>query len=265
MAGGNSRSLSVERYSRFADGYVASKTHAKGQDLELLVEIAKPQAEWIALDIATGGGHTALKFAALVGRVIATDITPKMLEKARGFIGESGTQNVTFGLADAEALPFEDGTVDLVTCRIAPHHFPGPKRFVCEGARVLKADGLLLVQDHVLPEDGDVARYVDGFERLRDPSHNRAYAESEWVGMYRAAGLEVERIERIVKRHQFVPWAERQGCTTETIAKLTAMVTHASEAVVEWMQPRGFTTTGASFANQHILIAGRKPLFATQG
>jgi SAM-dependent methyltransferase len=244
---------------------VASKTHAKGQDLELLVEIAEAQADWIALDIATGGGHTALKFAGLVARVIATDITPKMLEEARGFIGESGAQNVAFGLADAEALPFEDSTVDLVTCRIAPHHFPGPKRFVCESARVLKSDGLLLVQDHVLPEDGDVARYVDGFERLRDPSHNRAYAESEWVGMFRAAGLEVERVELVVKRHQLVPWAKRQGCTAKTIATLADMIDHASEAVVEWMQPRDLSGAEASFANHHIIIAGRKPSYALQG
>jgi hypothetical protein len=85
---------------------------------------------------------------------------------------------------------------------------------------VLKAGGLLLVQDHVLPEDEQAARYVDAFERLRDPSHNRAYAQTEWVDMFRTARLKVEHTEQIIKRHAFMPWAERQGCTPETIERL---------------------------------------------
>jgi hypothetical protein len=80
--------------------------------------------------------------------------------------------------------------------------------------------------------------------------------------MFRAAGLVVERVERIVKRHQFVPWAERQGCTAKTVVKLADMVDQASEAVAEWMQPRDFCTAEASFANHHIIIAGRKSLLA---
>lgn len=255
---GDSKSLSQERYERFAEGYVASQTHAKGHDLVRLVEIAQPQPDWTVLDVATGGGHTALRLAPHVARVVATDITPRMLEKARAFVREKGVENVSFEPADAEALPFEGATFDLVTCRIAPHHFPDPARFVSESARVLVPGGLLLVQDHLLPEDEAAARSVDGFERLRDPSHNRAYSESEWVGMFQAAGLQVEHTGQIVKRHRFMAWAKRQGCTAETIAGLERMMADASDAVLEWLQPRDFGTAGASFANRHILISGRK-------
>lgn len=250
--------LSQERYDRFAQGYVTSKTHAKGSELSRLVEIARPQPDWIVLDIATGGGHTALKFAPFVAKVFATDITPKMIESARAFIAEKGVNNVIFRPADAEDLPFEDERFDLVTCRIAPHHFPDCPRFVQESARVLKAGGLLLVQDHVLPEDEHTARYVDTFEKLRDPSHHRAFAESEWVEMFRATGLKVERTEQILKRHEFLSWAERQSCTPETIERLANMVEQATAAVIEWMQPQDFETPKATFVNHHIIIAGRK-------
>jgi ubiquinone/menaquinone biosynthesis C-methylase UbiE len=252
------KSLSQERFGKFHKGYVKSKIHAKGAELERLVEIAQPQPDWTVLDIATGGGHTALKFAPFVAQVIATDITPKMLESAHAFITSQGVKNVTTKFADAESLPFDKETFELVTCRIAPHHFPDCLSFIHEGRRVLKPGGLLLVQDHVLPEDEQAARYIDAFERLRDTSHNRAYSISEWIVMFQEAGLEVEHTEQIIKRHEFLSWAERQGCKPETIEQLVDMVKRAPEAATDWMEPKDFGTPEATFANRHIIIAGRK-------
>ena len=254
----NSKSLSQERFGEFARNYVASSTHARGEELNRLVEIAQPQPNWVALDIATGGGHTALIFAPFVARVIATDITPRMLEAARAFISEKGARNIVFKHADAEDLPFEDETFDLVTCRIAPHHFLNCPGFVSEGSRVLKPGGLLLVQDMMAPEDQQTAHYIDTFERLRDPSHNHAYAQTEWVGMFQRAGLRIEHTEEIIKRHDFASWVARQGCTPDVIKHLTSMVEQAPEAATEWMQPRSFGTPEASYTNHHIIIAGRK-------
>lgn len=123
---------------------------------------------------------------------------------------------------------------------------------------MLKKGGVLLVQDHVLPEDEGSARYVDAFERRRDPSHHRAYSESEWVGFFRAAGLKVEHVEQIAKRHALIPWAQRQGCEPVVIERLERMVEQAERSVREWMQPHDWGTREASFANRHIIMAGRK-------
>ena len=254
----DSKSLSQERFSRFAQGYVTSQTHAKGEELDRLVEIAQPQPDWFVLDVATGGGHTALKFAPLVAQVVATDITPKMLVVAQEFLTSRNVKNVTFELADAENLSFEAGAFDLVTCRIAPHHFTDCFRFVQEGTRVLKPDGLLLVQDHTSSEDEQCARYVNEFQKLRDPSHNQSYSESAWIAMFQEAGLKVEHTEQITKRHEFLPWAERQGCTPEVIQQLISMVEEAPSTVVEWIQPRDFGAPKATFVDRHIIIAGRK-------
>ena len=252
----DSKSLSQQRYNQFAQGYVTSQSHAKGADLDRLVEIAQPG--WTVLDVATGGGHTALKFAPHVALVVASDLTPNMLEAAQTFITGKGVTNIEFKRADAENLPFNDAEFDLVTCRIAPHHFPDCFRFVQESARVLKPGGLLLVQDHVLPGDEKAARYVDAFETLRDPSHNRAYAEYEWAGMFLDAGLMVEHVEQIVKVHEFVPWAERQGCTPDVIQRLGILLKQAPQAAADWMQPRAVGTPEATFVNHHLIIAGRK-------
>lgn len=254
----DSKSLSKERYNQFAEGYVKSQSHAKGADLDRLVELAQPQANWVALDVATGGGHTALKFAPHVAQVIASDLTPNMLEAAQRFIIGQGVTNIDFRLADAENLPFEDATFDLVTCRIAPHHFPDAFKFVQECYRVLKSGGILLVQDHVLPDNENAARYVDAFEKLRDPSHNRAFAEYEWTGMFLDAGFTVEHTEQLTKRHNFVEWTERQECTPEVIMRLTVMLRQAPQAAANWLEAEHIGTESASFVNHHLIILGRK-------
>lgn len=255
----DSKTLSQERYTEYADGYVTSETHATGSDLDRLLDIADPQSDWIALDIATGGGHTALKFAPHVEHMTASDLTPRMLEKAKAFIaGEKGLTDVDFDEADAEDLPYEDEQFDLVTCRIAPHHFPNVQAFVNECARVLVSDGILLVQDHVLPEDEESARYVDEFETVRDPSHNRAFNESEWKAMFESAGLTVEHTEEYIKRHDFWDWVERQGNDDDTIDKLIQMMNDAPDNAKQWMDAQDWGTESATFVNHHILIKGRK-------
>jgi ubiquinone/menaquinone biosynthesis C-methylase UbiE len=254
----DTKTLSQERYTQYAQGYVTSKAHAKAAELPRLVEIAQPQPDWVVLDVATGGGHTALAFAPHVARVIATDITPRMLEKAAVYLTGQGATNVEFRPADAEDLPFEDGAFDLVTCRIAPHHFPDCTRFVKEGARTLKPGGLLLVQDHMLPDDKEAARAVDAFERLRDPSHNRAFNEGAWREMFETAGLTVEHTEQIVKRHAFLDWAQRQGCTPEVVEQLIEMMHQAPAAARGWMQPQDWGAPEAMFANHHIIVTGKK-------
>lgn len=255
----DSKALSEERYTKYAEGYVTSQTHAKGSDLDRLIAIADPQPDWVALDIATGGGHTALKFAPHVKHVTASDLTERMLEKAKAFITEDkGVTNVDFKQADAENLPFNDAQFDLVTCRIAPHHFPDVQKFVTECARVLKPGGMLLIQDHVLPEDDESARYVDEFETVRDPSHNRAFNETEWKTMFANAGVTVDHTEEYIKRHDFLDWSKRQGNDEATIATLIEMLNTAPDIAKAWMDATDWGTESAKFVNHHIIVRGKK-------
>src|SRR5690349_15077467 len=103
------------QYGAHAGAYVTSAVHAHGASLARLVELTRPQPDWIVLDVATGGGHTALAFAPHVRKVVATDLTPEMLAAAEPFVRERGVANVAFRVADAENLPFGEGEFDLVT------------------------------------------------------------------------------------------------------------------------------------------------------
>ncbi len=142
------------QFGTHADAYATSKVHAQGASLARLVELVNPQPHWHALDVATAAGHTAFIFAPHVADVVATDITPEMLPVAARVAGEKGITNVTLREADAEDLPFADATFDLVTCRIAPHHFPNISRFLAEAARVLRPGGVLAVVDNIVPRRG---------------------------------------------------------------------------------------------------------------
>src|SRR6266567_897666 len=72
-----------EYFARTAESYVASFSHRTGGDLQRLIELGEWKSQQLALDIATGGGHTALAVAPHVSRIVVTDLTPRMLEKWR--------------------------------------------------------------------------------------------------------------------------------------------------------------------------------------
>lgn len=94
-----------EVFGKNADKYVTSSSHAKGDDLPLIVEWLQPKKTWTALDIATGGGHVTKTLAPHVATVFSTDLTEEMLENTAKHLRGS-FDNIQYVVADAEALPF---------------------------------------------------------------------------------------------------------------------------------------------------------------
>jgi len=191
-----------------AEAYVTSQGHASGDDLEWLLYRGRQRGAARVLDIATGGGHTALGFAAFTPTVVATDLTEPMLRAARTFIAGQGKTAVRFLAADVEALPFRDASFGVATCRIAAHHFPELLPALRQVARVLRPGGSFLVQDILGHDDPDLAAFIREVEKRRDPSHVRSFRQIEWTAFLRAAGLTVldEAITSKVR-----PWDEWTG------------------------------------------------------
>ncbi|MCC6791822.1 MAG: methyltransferase domain-containing protein [Thermomicrobiales bacterium] len=198
----------LRQYGAVGDAYVRSKGHAGGNDLARLVELVHPQTHERLLDIATGGGHVARSFAPLVAEVVASDLTPSMLVEAEKYFRELGLTNVTVAEADAEELPFADASFDIVTCRIAPHHFPHPERFVAEVARVLRPGGRFGLIDSIAPL-GELGEIYNRYELARDPSHVRSLSTEAWTDLIARCGLHLRAIEHFPKRHDFIDWTDR--------------------------------------------------------
>jgi ubiquinone/menaquinone biosynthesis C-methylase UbiE len=182
-------------FSERAAFYTTSAAHKNPQMLAKLVALAQPQPGWQVLDVATGTGHTAFALAPYVQHVIATDLTPAMLDEARKLQATLGIGNVEFRTADVHHLPFSDASFDLLTSRIAPHHFSDIRRALREMARVLRPGGRLVIDDRSIPEDDFVDQTMNQLDTYHDPSHVREYRPSEWQHMLVEAGFSVESIE----------------------------------------------------------------------
>ncbi len=250
--------LVTRQFGPNAAAYAVSATHAAGESLARVVERVQPQPHWRALDIATGAGHMALALAPQLREMVATDITHEMLRTAERLARERSLANISFKRADAMALPFRIFSFDLVTCRIAPHHFARVDRFLAECARVLKPGGVLAIVDNIAPEVA--APYIDSFERLRDPSHVHCLTASEWLRAFAQNGFAVEHQEALNKRVNFATWINQQKTSPDTERALARMLLEAPAAAAWWLRP-DVTAEGAvtSFRLTEGLFVCRMP------
>ena len=174
-------------WSARAQLYRDSPAHREGEDLDLVVEWAAGAAT--ALDVATGGGHVARRLREAGINVVSVDPAPGMEPDV---------------VSRGEDLPFADGSFDVVTCRVAAHHFEDVEKAVFEMARVSR-DRVIVVDNLFLDELAEEA------DRVRDPSHVRNYTEKEWRELFESAGLRIEEVRRLQKQIEIEPSLERAG------------------------------------------------------
>lgn len=248
-----------KQFSRRANAYVDSEIHRRGKDLAKLVEMARLTGNEKLLDVATGGGHTANVFAPFVQQVVAMDLTLEMLRAAENYIKENGHNNVIFVEGDAEKMPFSDETFDVVTCRIAPHHFPNIEHFVREIYRVLKPNGQFLLDDNVAPEDDELDQFYNKMEKIRDQSHQRALKKSEWLKMIELNHFEIQMFYRFEKQFHFQSWCDRMNLTDEERARLAEFMINASEKVKRKFRIAINNSQIDSFYGEALLLKAVKP------
>jgi len=155
-------------WSERAEAYRTSTTHMRGDDLEALVVMCEPGEGVKALDVATGGGHVARRLREAGCEVVTVDSSPGMQPDV---------------LSRAEHLPFDDGSFDVVTCRIAAHHFPDIAKAVAEMARVARRWVLVSVPREPLWRGLNMARgaYLKDFGNT--PGHINHWSKRSFISM----------------------------------------------------------------------------------
>jgi ubiquinone/menaquinone biosynthesis C-methylase UbiE len=170
-----------------------------------------PKGDERVLDIGTGAGAFALALAPLVREVVGVDIVPELLAEAR----KRAPANVELVEADATALPFPNGSFDLVTTARTLHHVARPEVVVAEADRVLRAGGTMLVVDQLAPGDPLAAIELNRFERARDPSTTRVLADVDLRGLFDSNNLVLRRAEIVRERRDLERYLDLAGCTGE--------------------------------------------------
>ncbi len=242
-------------FDRNAACYAASPVHRTGPSLAVLLRLADPRPEDVALDVATGTGHTALAVAERAGAVTGVDVSSAMLAQARRLGAERGAAGISFVEGAAEALPFADGAFTLVTARHAPHHFHSAERFLAEVRRVLRPGGRFVLADQVSPTAEDQA-WVDRWEKTRDPSHVTQRAPEEWFRLAEAAGLALVASETVHYDLEFAWWTLQASATSDTVNELRRQTREAPAATAGRLGLR-FDDAGNPVAHRMPVLVAR--------
>ncbi|HEX3738033.1 MAG TPA: methyltransferase domain-containing protein [Solirubrobacterales bacterium] len=159
-----------------------------------------------ALEIGSGTGYFSLNLmqSGTFEKLTATDISPGMLARLASTAAALGLDQVTTVATEAEALPFEDESFDLVIGHAVLHHIPDLDRAFAEFKRVLRPGGAIVFA-------GEPSRYGDRLAAL--PKRTGALAAPAWrrlTGAQARAVAEVDEseghaLEGEVDVHAFAP------------------------------------------------------------
>jgi len=235
MTGG----MKLDEVQRAAQEQFAKQSHRYGQghiledieDVRAAIEpLGLPRGSRV-LDVATGAGHTGLFLASLGHNVTLADIAAPMLERAEEAAARRGLK-VETRQHPAEQFPYDDNCFDLVTSRVAPHHFSSPESFIHETARVLKRGGHFVLIDGSV-EDGqpEAEEWLHQVEKLRDPSHHRFLTPNGWGRLCETVGLNVLSVTLTPFKQPDLNWYFETAATSpENRKQVLELVAHAPQS-----------------------------------
>lgn len=200
-----------EQFDRNVGHYLHASPMADRELLQTIVGLADPGPGDRTLDVACGAGFLVCAFARQVQYAVGVDLSDAMLTEARKNAGSLGLANTRFQSADAEALPFDNGSFDLISCKLAFHYFPDPERAIGEMKRVVKKGGRLVLVDRVSSEDREKQAYHNRIELLRTPTKVKVYAASEIEALLRRQGLQIEQVRQCEQVEDFGEWIRATG------------------------------------------------------
>jgi len=217
----------ARRSHRYGHGHILENV----EDVRAAIEPLQLAPGSRVLDVATGAGHTGLFLASLGHDVTLTDLAAPMLERAKEAATRRGLK-VQTRQHPADQFPYAGASFDLVTCRVAPHHFSSPESFIHETARVLKRGGhFLLIDGSVEDDQSEAEEWLHVVEKLRDPSHHRFLTPREWRRLCEGAGLKVLQTTLTPFKQPDLNWYFETAATLpENRKKVLELIAHAPQS-----------------------------------
>ena len=139
----------IKAYDKKADNYDNTKDGKFTEKFKslLLNNIVLKEGDSV-LDIGCGNGTLLSRMAKMKAiQGFGTDISPQMIKNATSRYPE-----LNFAVSNCEKIPFDDGSIDLITVCAAYHHFPNVNDFAAEAKRLLKEGGSLYIAEVYMPQ-----------------------------------------------------------------------------------------------------------------
>jgi SAM-dependent methyltransferase len=220
---------------------------------ELVLRMAQPDARDHVLDVACGTGLVSKLFAGRVARLVGIDITAEMAKQAEPHLDE-------LIIAPAEALPFDQDTFDIVTCRQGIQFMTLPDA-VAEMVRVTKPGGCVVLVNLCAYGEDDREEYFQAL-RLRNPVRRHFFLPDEVGALLTAAGCTHVAVERYVSVEDVDVWSDNGAITEDNREAIRQVYRNASPAFRRLHAVRlaeGRIVDHMLF----VVAAGRKPGVAT--
>ena len=177
----------IDQFTKQATPFTENAGHSDEAAFQLMFDLTGVNKKDTVLDIACGSGLVTTAFASPAKHATGIDITPAMIEKAKQIQKEKGLTNLSWEIGDVTKLRFDEESFSMVITGYSFHHFVDPAEVLGEMNRVCKKGGTLMVVDVAVPSEKRDA--YDHLEKLRDPSHTRAYTLQEILDMAKELNL----------------------------------------------------------------------------
>ena len=265
------RAFEQQGWDKRADSYGQFFAAVSDHNVEPLLETAAITAGDRVLDVGCGPGNLAAAAAGRGASVVGADLSPVMVAMA-----QSRHPELEFHQADAERLPFPDGTFDAVLANLLIPHLPRPEAALAELVRVLKRDGRLAVSMWDRPEHSRLVGVI--WEAIAEvgappppgippgPPPFRYSDENELVGLLRSAGLMDVSPHRVEFSHSVATgeevwkgWTEGSVRTASSVIDQPAAVQGRIRAAFDRRIGLYVTDRGLSVPVSFLVASGRKP------
>jgi SAM-dependent methyltransferase len=156
-----------------SDAWIGGDTHAQRETDDLFGRLGSERAGGVCVEVGCGFGRMTVELARRFDHVIAVDVSPEMLDRARERAAAAGAANVEFRLTDgADLAVVASRSADVAVCYLVLQHLPSRAlvaRYIAELGRALKPGGEALLQLPVL-RGGFVPRAWRGLRSLLVPA-----------------------------------------------------------------------------------------------
>lgn len=265
------RGFEQEGWDKRAASYGQFFTAVSEHNVAPLLDAASVRAANRVLDAGCGPGNLSAAAATRGASVVGTDLSEVMVALAR-----SRHPELEFRQADAERLPFPDGTFDAVVANLLIPHLPRPEAAMAELSRVLKPGGRLAVSMWDVPERSRLVGVI--WEAIAEvgappppgippgPPPFRYSDKDELGGLLRSAGLIDVSLRRIGFSHPVLAgeevwkaWTEGSVRTASSVMGQPAPLQRRIRAAFDRRVGVYATDGGLSVPVSFLVASGHKP------